>query len=159
MGQDWATSRKIETALWVLAGHYWIPCRPTKAIIQMPEASHSELILAIHRFIDISVARKHPLVEWQWLLGWINLALNAFPLLKPGLSSAYVKISGKEHPHAPVYLNKQVCADLTWVANAIDQGSGISYVTSIIWDINDAHLIIFCDACLSGLAFCWNMCI
>jgi hypothetical protein len=93
------------------------------------------------------------LVKWQWLLGWINWALYAFPLLNPGLTSSYANISGKQHPHAPVYLNKQVQDDLTWVANAVERGSGISYITAIAWDFSDAHLIIYCDACLTGLAF------
>jgi hypothetical protein len=126
---------------------------PQKLSIQMPEASQSDLVRAIQLFIDITSTRKHPLVEWQHLLGWINWALNAFPLLKPGLSSSYAKIRDKQRPRAPIYVNKQVCADLTWVANVVERGSGISYITSIAWGIGDAHLIIFCDTSLTGLAF------
>jgi hypothetical protein len=41
--------------------------------------------------------------EFQQLAGWINWALNVFPLLKLGLSNIYVKMSGKTESHAMIY--------------------------------------------------------
>jgi len=49
--------------------------------ITMPTNSKSDLITAMRRFIDTTSSCMHPLVEWQWILGWINWGLNAFPLL------------------------------------------------------------------------------
>ncbi|KAF8573412.1 hypothetical protein K439DRAFT_1625101 [Ramaria rubella] len=58
-----------------------------------------ELCSAIRSFIDTRTGCRRPLVEWQRLLGWINWALNVYPLLKPGLQSSYAKISGKTQMH------------------------------------------------------------
>jgi len=73
---------------------------PVEKKFSMPQVSKDELIGVILEFIDTTSSRCHPLVEWQWLLGWINWGLNTFPLLKPGLQSSYSKIWGKSnHMH------------------------------------------------------------
>ncbi|KAF8585504.1 hypothetical protein K439DRAFT_1646602 [Ramaria rubella] len=74
------------------------------------------------------------------MLGWINWALNVFPLLKPGLQSAYSKISGKSHSRTPIFLNH---AD----------ADGVDMLNATVWYPGDADLHIFCDATLTHLAF------
>jgi len=93
------------------------------------------------------------LIEWQRLLGWINWALNAYPLLKPALHSSYDKISGKERPKAPIFLNRSVIEDLSWLASTMESSDGICMLDAITWDPMDADLQIFCDATPTNLGF------
>src|SRR5882724_10665101 len=90
---------------------------PTKMTISMSDVSHNELITAIRSFIDTSQSRRHPVVEWLRILGWINWGLNAYPLVRPALQSAYVKISGKHIARAQVYLNRTVIRHFNWLAD------------------------------------------
>ncbi|KAF9001344.1 hypothetical protein BDQ17DRAFT_1187154, partial [Cyathus striatus] len=59
-------------------------------------APNKKLICQISDFINSHYLR-HPLRDFQCLAGWINWALNVFPLLKPGLCSLYLKMAGKSH--------------------------------------------------------------
>src|SRR5882724_7542868 len=106
---------------------------PVEMSFTMPSDSKEALIMAIRVFIDTSALRRRPLVEWQHLLGWINWGLNTFPLLKPGLQSSYEKIRGKSNAHASIYLNKQVIADLHWVADTMETSSGLFYFNATEW--------------------------
>jgi hypothetical protein len=60
-----------------------------KMTITMPEKSHADLLDAICVF---AVTRtQHTLREFQKLGGWINCALNVWPLLCPSLCHLYAK--------------------------------------------------------------------
>ena len=74
---------------------------------------------------------RRTLKEFQQLAGWINWSFNVFPLLKPALSNIYAKIAGKTESHAKIFVSKAV-AD---------------------WDVHQADLVAYTDACLSGLGF------
>ncbi|KZT42580.1 DNA/RNA polymerase, partial [Sistotremastrum suecicum HHB10207 ss-3] len=122
--------------------------------ITMPPESKTDLIAAIEAF-RLAPSRMHPLRDWQRLLGWMNWALNVYPLARPALQSSYEKIAGKSHQHAMIYLNAAVKQDLTWFADYIASSSGINLITADLWDIGDAEDIFYCDASLSGLGF-WS---
>jgi len=126
---------------------------PQAMTITMLEVSKLDLINSIRSFIDSRASRRRPLVEWQRLLGWINWALNAYPLLKPALRSSYDKITGKTHPKAPMFLNRSVIQDLSWLASTMETSDGVCMLDTIAWDPKDADLQIFCDATLSSLGF------
>jgi len=121
--------------------------------ITMPETSKLDLLNVIKTFIDTRLSCWRPLVEWQCLLGWINWALNVFPLLKPALQSSYDKILGKAHPHTPVYLNWDVIHDLSWLSTTIGESDGICMLDVITWEPNHADLEIFCNATPAQLGF------
>ena len=93
---------------------FWVD--PRDLSISMSTTSKAKLIASIQDFINTSTSHTCPLMEWQCILSWINWGFNVFPLLRPGLQSLYEKISGKSHAHAPVYLNRRVIRDLTWVS-------------------------------------------
>jgi len=126
---------------------------PVEMSFSMPPDSKDALIIAIHVFIDTSSSHRHPLIEWQCLLGWINWGLNTFPLLKPGLQSSYAKTSGKSNAHASIYLNRQVISDLNWVAEMMENSSGLYYFEATEWSPSDADITIYCDTSLSRLGF------
>jgi hypothetical protein len=58
--------------------------------ITMPPAARDELVLAVRTFANPRQCRS--LKDFQRLAGWINWALNVYPLLQPGLSSIYNKM-------------------------------------------------------------------
>src|SRR5882724_12119837 len=126
---------------------------PVKMSFTMLQESKDDLIRAILGFVDTTSSCHRPLVEWQRLLGWNNWGLNTFPLLKPGLQSSYSKIRGKSNVHASIYLNKQVLSDLHWVADTLGSSTGLFYFDMTEWVPLDIDMVIYCDACLTGLGF------
>jgi hypothetical protein len=63
---------------------------PNAMTITMPLDARSDLIRAVRPFAVIGTRR--PLRDFQRLAGWINWALNVYPLLRPGLSTMYEKM-------------------------------------------------------------------
>lgn len=122
-----------------------------KMTITMPDSSRSDLVKAIREF---AVRGKRPkLVDFQRLIGWINWALNTFPLLRPGLSGVYDKLKGKSKRNAEIYVNNRIRRELRWIANHIENSEGILMLESIDWPIESASLSILCDASLVGMGF------
>lgn len=125
---------------------------PVRMTISLPHDKRLELVRAIRDFLD-APKRRRTVREWQRILGWINWGLNIQPLLRPALQSSYAKLRGRVHSHAPVYINKSVRRDLTWVAQQLETTSGICMLYASVWGPQSAALTIFCDASLSGLGF------
>ena len=124
---------------------------PNQMTVTMPDQSHDDLISAIRKFAV--VGSRRPLRKFQSLAGWINWALNVYPLLRPGLSALYAKIAGKTHARELVWVSVALVCELTWLANHIESSTGIHFLDSVAWDANDTDFIAFCDACPLGLAF------
>ncbi|KAF8813432.1 hypothetical protein BYT27DRAFT_7084856 [Phlegmacium glaucopus] len=58
--------------------------------VTMPLEARKELVAAVRTFAD---PYQHRLLkDFQRLTGWINWALNVYPLLRPGLSNVYEKM-------------------------------------------------------------------
>ncbi len=124
---------------------------PNAMTATMPEESKSELVLAIRHFASSNHCN---LQEFQQIAGWSNWAFNVFPLLKPGLCNVYAKMKGKTNPFAGIALNNAVKDDLTWLADHVENSSGICCFDAVDWDpIIDATVTILCDACLDGMGF------
>jgi hypothetical protein len=125
---------------------------PNIMTITMPLQARDNLILAICTFA--CEGRRHPLREFQSLAGWINWALNAYPLFRPGLSVMYAKMSGKDKPHQPIWVSRSLVRELIWIVDHIQQSNGVHIMEFLEWNIGDADEVLFTDACPSGLAFC-----
>ncbi|KAI0374164.1 DNA/RNA polymerase [Pilatotrama ljubarskyi] len=121
--------------------------------ITLPSQACSDLVAAIRSFLDNAPRRRRPLREWQRLLGWINWGLNVQPLLRPALQSSYDKITGLSIAHAPVYINASVTRDLSFIASIFEEHGGVHIMKASSWGPPEADLVVFCDACLTGLAF------
>ena len=128
---------------------------PVSMVISLPKQSSDLLVAAIREFVHNAPGRRRTLREWQRILGWINWGLNVQPLLRPALQSSYDKIAGRQYASAPIYLNKRSIRDLLWVADMLQVHDGIHLFANAIWTPHDAELVIFCDACLTGLGF-WS---
>jgi hypothetical protein len=120
--------------------------------ISIPDSKRTELLDAIRTFIPSSRNnRKRSLREFQRLAGWINWALNVYPLLRPGLSALYAKMAGKSRPHESIWVNEAVIRELEWLCSYLELPSGILLLDAVPWDSNEADLVVLTDACLKGL--------
>jgi hypothetical protein len=124
---------------------------PNAMTITMPAQSRSDLLTALREFAH--PGQRRPLREFQRLAGWMNWALNAYPLLRPGMSSLYHKMSGKVHAHQLIWVSVSLCRELTWFAGRMEQSDGIHIMSSREWGKSDADLSLFCDACPIGMGF------
>ncbi|KAF9528414.1 hypothetical protein CPB83DRAFT_791773, partial [Crepidotus variabilis] len=93
------------------------------------------------------------LKRWQQLSGWINWALNVFPLLRPCLNRFYPKMHDKTLLKGNIYVNGAIREDFKWATEKLDTSSGIFLLKSVDWNITKATHIIYCDACPSGMGF------
>jgi hypothetical protein len=112
--------------------------------------------LALISFIcDFLTQLQASLKDFQHLAGWVNWALNVFPLLCPSLSNIYAKCSSKPGitSHSLLALNNSIRPDLQWLLFHIEHLNGIHLLQSISWPVADTNTTIFHDACPSGLGF------
>lgn len=122
--------------------------------ITMPPEAKTDLILYLDKFVhNAHGSKRHELREFQRLAGWVNWSFNVYPLLRPGLCNIYAKIAGKDKPKAQVFVNKAVRDDIYWLIKHLKSSTGIYVHKHITWAAADADLVMFCDACLEGLAF------
>ncbi|KAF9458604.1 hypothetical protein BDZ94DRAFT_1284780 [Collybia nuda] len=118
----------------------------------MPADSKSALLLFIH---DFAACLNTPLKEFQRLAGWVNWALNVFPLLQSSLSNIYQKCSEKLDisPHTLLFLNNSIQSNLNWLSSHMARSDGIFLLKSLSWEVTDADTTLSCDACRSGMGF------
>ena len=119
--------------------------------VTMPVQSRCDLVEAIRAFAN--VGQRHSLREFQRLAGWMNWALNAYPLLRLSMSLLYSKMAGKVNAHQLIWVSKALCRELIWFTNHVKISDGIYIMTSVGWGKNDADFSIFCNACPSGMGF------
>ncbi|KAJ7121005.1 hypothetical protein C8R44DRAFT_623078 [Mycena epipterygia] len=125
---------------------------PNAMTFTMPDSKRAELLAAVEEFCHIPAGgRRHPLRKFQQLAGWINWALNVYPLLKPALSHVYAKMEGKSASDAAIFVNRGVISDLTWFSRHVANSTGIHLLESLDWDPADADVTAYCDASLEGL--------
>jgi hypothetical protein len=126
---------------------------PNAMTITMPAQARSDLITAIRAFAR--PGQRRPLREFQQLGGWINWALNAFPLLRPGLSLLYSKMAGKQVALQPIWVSVSLCRELSWLADHLQSSDGIRMLESDEWGSDDADITLYTDASLVGMSF-WS---
>ena len=122
--------------------------------VSMDEEDRSRLIHQVSSFSATAPGgTRRTLREFQQLAGWINWSFNVFPLLKPALSNVYAKIGGKSESHANIFVSKAVIRDLNWFVEHIRDSNGIYLFENVNWDTEQADIVAYSDACLSGLGF------
>ena len=126
---------------------------PTQMSITLPQDALHDLVQHIREFCSMAPHRQQPLREWQHILGWINWGLNVQPLLRPAIQSSYAKLHNRSHPFALIYLNQRVIHDLNWLADRLLDTAGIYLLRTLSWSANQADLVLYADACPSGLGF------
>ncbi|KIM36876.1 hypothetical protein M413DRAFT_51261, partial [Hebeloma cylindrosporum] len=81
---------------------------------------------------------NYRLKQWQHLAGWVNWALNVFPLLRPCLNHFYDKMKGGDDPSRRIWVNNDVRDDLAWAARHIESSTGVHILRSSNWDPQEA---------------------
>ena len=123
---------------------------PNAMTVSLPPNKLNDLLTVIHSFCS-SASRHHPLRLFMRLAGWMNWALNVFPLLKPVLWGLHAKVGGKEKPEALVYVNATIRFELSWFSHHGKRLGGVHIMESIAWKPCDADFVFFCDASLDSL--------
>jgi hypothetical protein len=131
---------------------------PNAMSLTLPQKARDDLLAEISDFCLLppgSRGVKHSLRRWQRLAGWLNWSFNVFPLLRPCLNNLYPKIAGKDAPNQTIWTNIAVRQDLQWAANHIRTSDGVLLLSSLEWGLEEADVLLLCDACLDGMGF-WN---
>jgi len=71
---------------------------PNLMHVQMTDESKQQLLASLWEF-GVHGTRQ-PLRDFQHITGYLNWALNVYPLLRPGLCTLYSKTAGKLHQRA-----------------------------------------------------------
>ncbi|KAJ3924834.1 MAG: hypothetical protein NXY57DRAFT_907728, partial [Lentinula lateritia] len=124
---------------------------PNAMTIMMTVEARLDLIRAIQKFTG--VGNHWMLKEYQHLAGWINWALNVYPLLHPGLSALYEKMAGKTESNQRIWTNKVVVRELLWLVEKLDILSGVRMLENEEWGFEEADMVMYCDACPTGMGF------
>lgn len=127
---------------------------PNLMRVSMDEEDRVNLIQHVADFT--ATARggtRRTLREFQQIAGWINWSFNVFPLLKPALSNVYAKVSGKSDSYAKIYVSKAVVRDLDWFVSHVRASDGVYLFQEVDWALEDADVVAYADACMSGLGF------
>jgi hypothetical protein len=112
------------------------------------------LLNNIRSFIQTSPGgTRRSLKDFQQLAGYINWALNVYPLLKPGLSNLYDKMAGKTKSFAKIHLNRGLINDFEWLIDHIERSDGVHLFEDPGWSPASADLIAYTDASSIGLGF------
>jgi hypothetical protein len=133
-----------------------IEVNPNTLTLTLPSESRQSLIEELRLWGSKPAARSHgafKLKKWQTLAGWVNWALNVYPLLRPALNNFYPKIAGKLAPRERVWVNNAIRDDFNWAANLIERSTGVRLLKSCAWDPSLADVTVYCDACLEGMGF------
>lgn len=116
----------------------------------LPQESKDRLSAELEEWSQKGVRRK--VKQWQQLAGWVNWALNVYPLLRPALNNIYGRLRGKAQ-ESRMWANNAIREDLRWAKDKIDSSDGVCLVKSLAWEVSEATCIAFTDACPRGFAF------
>ncbi|KAJ6504436.1 hypothetical protein DFH09DRAFT_1335320 [Mycena vulgaris] len=125
---------------------------PNTMTFTLPESKRAELLAGVEEFCRIPIGgRRHPLSKFRQLAGWVNWALNVYPLLKLALSNVYAKMKGKKNSDATIFVNRAVLRDLAWFCEHVRNSTGVHLLESLEWEPEEADIVAYCDASLKGL--------
>ncbi|KAF8802435.1 hypothetical protein BYT27DRAFT_6759205 [Phlegmacium glaucopus] len=127
---------------------------PNAMTITMATDARRDIIKAVRDFAN--PRQRRSLKDFQRLAGWVNWALNVFPLLRPGLSSVYEKMRRGSSPFSKLSVNNSICNELRWLADHMDRSDGVHILESREWTKADADQTYLCDACPTGMGY-WSL--
>ena len=97
--------------------------------------------------------RKERIRRWYQMGGWMNWAFNVFPCARPALNNFYPKLKGRRDSTSLIWVNNSIREDFAWAATILRGSSGVHLLKSVYWEVNEATLTVFCDACPEGMGF------
>ncbi|KDE02525.1 hypothetical protein MVLG_06922 [Microbotryum lychnidis-dioicae p1A1 Lamole] len=128
-----------------------IDCDLDEFSISLTPKAINDLATAIQAFLDFS-GRCLPLRQWRQMTGWLSWALNMAPQARPHVTPLYNKIGSKTQANAGVPLNLEVRELLASITRLLAATPRLDLDTTSLthWSIDDAHLVIYTDACLQN---------
>ena len=124
---------------------------PNAMSFALPEDAKERLAKEMVRWSSKVV--KERMKAWWQIAGWINWALNAYPLLRPTLNNFYQKLKGRKDSPKQLYVNESIRKDFIWGLEILRRSKGVLLHRSLAWDVDDASFTIYCDACPKGMGF------
>jgi len=122
----------------------------------LPKQALDNLLQELQEFTawpDRKRGASWTLRQWQRLAGWMNWCFDIFPTIHLAFNNVYPKIAGKDQSLMKIWVNNDVWADLKWAMGHLRNSLGVYLLSSVIWNVEDADEIIFCNACMDRLAF------
>ena len=129
---------------------------PNAMTLTLAPQRHVDLCDALYSWATKPINKSkcnYQLKHWQWMAGWVNWALNVFPLLCPCLNMFYSKMSSSHIPTQHIWANNSIREELLWAARHIENSSGIHILQAASWEPDTADLITYCNACPNGMGF------
>ncbi|SGY11864.1 BQ5605_C011g06299 [Microbotryum silenes-dioicae] len=128
-----------------------IDCDLDDFSISLTPKAINDLATVIQAFLDFP-GRCPPLRQWRQMTGWLSWALNVAPQARPHVTPLYNKIDSKTQANAGVPLNLEVRELLTSITRLLAATPRLDLNTTSLtrWSIDDAHLVIYTDACLQN---------
>ncbi|KAG6326525.1 hypothetical protein ID866_12564, partial [Astraeus odoratus] len=105
---------------------------PNLMQVQMTDDSCEHLITFVSDFTHRGTCCS--LHNFQRLAGYLNWALNIYPLLCPGLLAVYAKTAGKIHQNAPLWVNHDVVQELSLLVHHLCSSNGVYVLSTLSWD-------------------------
>jgi hypothetical protein len=96
---------------------------------------------------------KFKVHQWHSFAGWFNWALNVYPWPRPALNRFYPKLNGNTSPSSKIWTNKAIRYDFAWARDHILALPGTRIMRNTKWDLTEADITIYVDACLEGMGF------
>ena len=127
---------------------------PNAMRVRMSDDSRIKLMSDLRKFGQHGTRR--PLKEFQRIAGYLNWALNVYPLLRPGLTAVYAKTAGKLQQRAPIWVNRDIKRELAWVVGHLVVSDGVYFLKSVSWSYRHlpaSVLRVYCDASPLGMGF------
>ena len=122
-----------------------------KLSLMLPEEAKDLLVKELKWWCK--PGRKEKLRRWYQMGGWMNWAFNVYPRLKPALNNFYPKLKGRRDSTSLLWVNNSIRDDFSWALKILDSSPGVRLLKSVYWDVEEATLTIYCDACPEGMGF------
>jgi hypothetical protein len=122
---------------------------PNKLSLTLPDEAKGLLTKELQWWCK--PGRKEKLCRWYQMGGWMNWALNVYPRLKPALNNFYPKLKGRRDSTSLICVNNSIRYDFLWALKVLDNSPGVHLLKSVYWDVDDATLTVYCDACPEGM--------
>ncbi|CAA7267380.1 unnamed protein product [Cyclocybe aegerita] len=116
-----------------------------------PDAAREKLVRELEYWCGEK--RKERLKRWYELGGWMNWALNTYPLLCPMLNNFYPNLVGRKDSTSSVWVNNSICKDFHWGRRLLDNSSRVFLLKSLLWDFDNTTSLVYCDVCPKGMGF------
>lgn len=123
--------------------------------IKLPDKSRADLLKELDTWCR---GGGKPARSWVQFGGWLNWALDVYPLQRPALNSFYAALGPHNHRNskAIVEVPDAVKEDLRWAKNHMKRSKGILFMKTHLWRPEDATVVIYTATSSKGMGFWYH---